>query len=227
MFNWFSDNDNNEWRYDNLPTPESDDDYIRLAKKVIDNRMKWIKDKDNWELLINEDGITVHQRQVNGSPIHMIKATTILHNVDINNILNWLYKATLDEKRLIIDDVIDHEIVQNINNNIHVSRSRYSTPVGISNREFLALRVSHMRSDTTYLVGIQSINKKDIPFDNDYVRGISNCATLLEDLGDNTVKITSIDHIDPKGWIPAFVINAYKRKAKERLEKIQKVFTKN
>ena len=42
----------------------------------------------------------------------------------------------------------------------------------------------------------------------------------------NVIKLTSIDHIDPKGNIPSFIINLVHSKIMDKLEQMNELFKK-
>jgi len=42
-----------------------------------------------------------------------------------------------------------------------------------------------------------------------------------------TVKLININHIDPKGWIPSFLINWFKERSLKVYEQFQKVYGKD
>ena len=43
-------------------------------------------------------------------------------------------------------------------------------------------------------------------------------------MGDGEYKIVLVDHVDPRGAVPGFVINLFKKKAAEAIIKLQNVY---
>ena len=221
------DNQDPEWKYDDLPTPEKDEDFKQLGEESIKQRLEWFKgtEKDGWRTFCDEDGILIEEKDIPGSNIPVIRATTVLKNVDIKKVDKLVFDSTTEEKQELADDIMFHEKIKEFDENCHLARSHYKTPMMISNREFLALRTRRVLNDNnSVLIAVQSLNYKDVPFSNGFVRGSSVCATLLESMDDNNVKAITLDHVDPKGSIPTMIVNAYKKKAAFRLQQIQRVY---
>jgi len=217
-----------EWKYDNLPTAATNDDVITIANSAMAQRIEWFNGKyeTGWAPFFENQNIKIEQLQLVGSDIHVVRCTATLKNVDINNIVKYFYNAELAEKKVVDPDIKYHKVVKQIDENIHISHSQYDTPFPISNREFVAIR-NVQQVDNMFVISIQSINYNDVPFTKGFVRGSSNCGTLLMPIeGSTDVKIITVDHIDPKGWIPTAVINKYKMKTATRIERIQNAYQK-
>jgi hypothetical protein len=150
-----------------------------------------------------------------------------LQNVDFEQVVKILYSPTKGERKKVYKESIDHKVIQTFGSTYHIGYSLFEAPYTVTNRAFLALRSVALLDDGSYIISIRSINRKDVPFDTNYVRGISNCdihISLAEIEGNpNCVKIVSVDHIDPKGWIPTYIINSFKSRAGEFLNNIQNV----
>jgi len=58
-----------------------------------------------------------------------------------------------------------------------------------------------------YLLAVQSVNDKKYPFDSDYVRGIFRTGLQIIPVTDHVVQVVMFGHIDPRGWIPEFMVN--------------------
>lgn len=228
MFSWTK---KKEWKYDDLKTPIVDEEYLKLAKDSLDERLEWIKRMDFRKLSTSYDNVLLEEGDVPGSSITMVRASAILYNVSIEKLWKVAFSSSLEEKKEVFDDVIFHDKVKTINNDVHVAFSKYSAPTGIYPREFLSLRAHKQLDDGSHLIAVESINMEDYPFSDNFVRGVSMSGTLIiplkndEITGHSRIKIITVDHIEPKGWIPTFVINAFKNKAAERLHIIQKLYT--
>jgi hypothetical protein len=149
----------------------------------------------------------------------------VFENVDINAVKRWYFDADLEEKRRVDDTLISHDILKRIGDNTVVTLSKYKTPFGVTNREFLAIRAVRTLTDGSTLIVVQSINSPDHPFTSGYVRGTCASATLIVATEDpNKHIITTVDHIEPKGWIPTMIVNQYKKKVAAKLEAIQRVY---
>jgi hypothetical protein len=70
------------------------------------------------------------------------------------------------------------------------------------------------------LIGIQSINDQSYPFDTNSVRGVSHSGILIEPFSETQLKVVSVDHLDPKGWVPSYMVNLYTSTAGDWLKNL-------
>lgn len=211
--------------YDELPTPISAKDFMDLSRDLIREKIDWIN-SDGWEVIHDEDGIIIEERAIEGSDIELVRASSVLTGVNYHELIELAYNSSIEERKKVSDDIIDHEVLDYIADNIHVCISKYEAPIGITNREFVNLRTHKPLSTEKHVIVVHSINYDKAPSDSDYIRGTNRNGVLFEKLNDSAVKITTVDHVDPKGWIPAIVINAFKKKAGIRIKKIQLAYGK-
>lgn len=211
------------WKYPELPSPVTAEDFIAVAKEALEHRKQLVNDP-GWESFQKNPDVSVDTLKVPGSNIEVVRASMILENVDIEAVFNCFYLAELDEKKKVDPNITDHRFVGKINDNVIITYSRYNTPFMVTNREFLVVRTFEKLENGGYVVAIQSVNIETEPFKHDVVRAFSNCATFLEPVDNNKVIITTMDHIEPKGWIPVPIVNSYKKKTADKLRKIQDVY---
>ncbi len=229
MLSFFAGSDEPQWKYDELQTL-SDGNVEQISDKSMKDRFEWINEKsgeNGWSVYAVESDVTIEEKDINNSGIPLIRATKILKNVDINKISDLVFDSSLEEKQELSDEILLHEKIKTFTDKCHLARSIYKIPfLGISDREFLALRTRVVNdNDGSVLIGVESVNNEDNKFDGQCVRGISICATYLKPIPDsNDCKIVTLDLINPKGAIPTFVINSYKKKAAFRINRIQEVY---
>lgn len=196
-------------------------DYNRVAEEAIKTRTEWFAQTD-WSTFHDANGIKLELKRLPTSSIDVIRSCTILHNVDIERIKDFYFGAGFEEKKKIDPDLIEHRVVQNITDNVLITHSRYA-PNLIANREFVALR-SVRQIPNGYIIAIHSIDYPGITPPYGVVRGLSFCGTLLERLDGNRVRIRTVDHIEPQGWVPSFIVNSFRMKVADKLRRIQQVY---
>jgi hypothetical protein len=219
---------NLDWKYENIPTPKTDEDYKKLIDAVFNQRLRWIKDYPRWNKIEDRNDLTLREIYVNNSDFPIYCTSGILHNVNIDDIAKLFYNSEYEEKKVIFEDLISQEIT-NLKEikNAHVINSKYSASFGVSNREILGVKAIRKYDTGGYFIVVQSINKESIPFSNLYVRAIAQCATVLRPINDDKdVEIININHIDPKGWIPSFLVTMFRNKQFTSIEKIQEIYGK-
>jgi len=213
-----------EWLIDDLPTPLSKEDYEKISNEALDNVIKVVS-VDGWKLIGEKNGVLIEEMQVPGSDVNAIRTSCVLKNVNVHNVIKCIFEPSFAERRAIYDKLLSHELIEKVRPEIVVARSRFSAPLGVSPREFLMMRSLGQFDDGTYVISVRSINRKDVPFDPNYVRGISNSDIYIFPIDETRdVRIVSCDFIDPRGWIPTYIINSYKQDAGDWLIKMQEVY---
>ena len=111
------------------------------------------------------------------------------------------------------------QVVRTISPTAHLMYYVYGAPFPVKSRDFSILRFS-MEEDHRYVIWATSVMDEEIPVSSKYIRGeVSISGYFLEVLTENMCKITTVNNIDPKGWIPKFVVNLTKAKPLEKLIK--------
>mmetsp|Transcript_32165 Transcript_32165/g.54975 ORF Transcript_32165/g.54975 Transcript_32165/m.54975 type:complete len:231 (-) Transcript_32165:57-749(-) len=227
MFSWGKQaNKEPEWAYEDLPSPETTQDMMKVIEDEKHTRLAWINGIDGWSHFANHEGIDIDQLQLPNSPIHVVRAVGVLKNVDVHKMFESFANGGLEERQKVSPDILQHEVIEKVNGDetTYLSYSRFKTPMGISNRDFLTLRSQLHLDDGSTLIVSQSVNSKKKPFDSATVRGVTRNARLFEPISDTECKVTLVDHVDPKGHVPAFVINLFKKKAAEAIVKLQNIY---
>ena len=220
----FNNQTTSEWKYDDLETPQNIGDYKKLIENTFKKGNDWLNDNTNWQFIKEDRGIVLEELPIANSSIGAIKTTANIKGIELKKLVEVVFDLPLEEKKKLMSDILAYNTIKEITDDIAVCHSQYATPFGISNREFVFVKALRQLNDNKYMMMVQSINYEDKPFTQGYVRGVSVCCNYIEKLDDGSVKFVTIDHVDPRGMIPAFVINAFKDKAIEKVIKIQEVY---
>jgi len=113
-------------------------------------------------------------------------------------------------------EIFSSKTIEEVAPDIQITHVVYKAPFPLSYREFVALRAKTVESDGSYLSYGNSINHKTFPTTKDYVRAVSIVSgwSFRPVPGNpNQCIAKRIVQMDPKGVIPAWVVNSYKTKA--------------
>ncbi len=93
--------------------------------------------------------------------------------------------------------------------NFSLIRKIYALGAFIQNREFIIARKTASVEGGIVEAGI-SVERDDIPIKDKSIRGYTKFILWMEeDVNNKHVKVTMMAHADPKGLIPAWVVNTF------------------
>lgn len=213
-----------QWKYDDIPTPLSKKDYIDVAVTALEDFKNKNNDNDGWSVVveaIGPDDVLIEKKTIDGSDISIVRSTGYIKLNEGETIKDLMFQLfdSIDDKRSesckklcgrprksLHDNIIEFSKLATITDNIYISRT-IGACTGLTSREFIALRTYEPCSNGGYLMAVQSINIKKYIFDQNYIRGICSSGVELTSITDDIVQLVSIEHIEPKGWVPAAIIN--------------------
>eukprot|EP01094_Clydonella_sp_ATCC50884_P024273 TRINITY_DN6041_c0_g1_i1.p1 TRINITY_DN6041_c0_g1~~TRINITY_DN6041_c0_g1_i1.p1 ORF type:complete len:242 (-),score=43.61 TRINITY_DN6041_c0_g1_i1:173-898(-) len=219
-----------EWKYDDLPTPTSDDEFRALAVACKQRIEPWIRGPEGWTM-VDEDqatGVKLWEREVVGTEFHALKCSGIINYASVEDVVHLFWSASLEERQKLAPELLEGGVLRTIDEGrLKLSFARFQTPFVIANREFVSYRARENLDDGSIFLYGESVNCKERPFSPDAVRSVVLNAVLLEpieDGGEPAVRMTSVDMVDPRGWVPAAIVNLFKKKPMERMGRIQSNF---
>lgn len=125
-------------------------------------------------------------------------------------LLDFFVNASLENRKKITPNLSKYEIIKDINPNVHLLHYVYKAPFPVKSRDFCLKRFIYRIDKNILICGISTIDDALPPLKK-YIRGeIIISGYYFETISDKETKITSIIHIDPKGWVPNFVVKASK-----------------
>jgi len=163
-----------------------------------------------WQKIDQQDGIVAYSRDVPGSAIlafrgdgdiaaPIAKVASIL--IDIERGPEW------------IDSLIDAHPVRRVSEVEYVEYDHFGTPFPLAHRDFVfAAKLELVPQSKQIVLRFHSVDDPQAP-KTGYVRGelIQSSFTLTSlDHGTRTHMMADIQ-TDPKGWIPAFIVNMVQR----------------
>jgi len=236
MFSWITGNEEEkepEWAYEDLPSPATDDEFREVAAQTRSQIVPMLGSSEKWEAIEYDENpeTKLWQMELEGTAYHPIKCTGVIRGASVEDVCFLFWDAPLEERQKLAPEIIDGGLVRVIDEGtLKVTQAKFGTPIGMSNREFLTVRCRENRDDGSVFIYGRSVNYKDVPFTDGFVRASVLNGHLFEPFQDGDqsgVRMTTVDLVDPKGWVPAAIVNMFKKKPAERLGKIQAKFIKS
>lgn len=219
-----------QWKYDELPTPTNEAEMMEVLEKEKQVRLDWMNGTadDGWNDYATIDDVKIEVLTIPDSAIYVVRANGILKNVNMDAVFDAYLHGGMEERRKVNNDIASHEMLFQVETNeeCYVTYDSFNTPVGIANREFVCLRNKEQNPDGSHFVVVQSINWEPKPVQSGHVRGTMRSGRLFKPLEDGNWHMTIVDHVEPRGKIPSFVVNMFIKKAAEIFRKMEKVYTK-
>jgi hypothetical protein len=200
-------------------------DYTDLFNSSI-NEVLPIVNSDGWTKLATTNGVLIEEKSIDNSEVTLIRTSYMLQNVNLDKLIKHIHNPTHEERKLVYTKLKDHHTLQTFDEHMVVAKSQFNTPYPVVDREFVALRSKKLLYSGQYLISIRSIHRPDQLLTADHVRGTSNSNIYVSPQENNTVKIVSVDHVDPKGWLPGYLVNSFKETAGEWLNNLEHVCQK-
>lgn len=184
-----------------------------------------INTTDGWKIVSETNGVKLEARSVEGSDIEMTRCTKVFDNLDkFETFVQNQFSSDLGVKQKAYVDMVESDIIQEINENNHVTHTKFNGPTMVAARDFVMLKSRQVQSDGSHLITACSIDSSE-PVFKGCVRGEAKTGMLITPLhGENKIKVVKVDHVRPKGWIPPFVLNWLKGKSVDNVNKMEMFF---
>lgn len=205
--------------YEELETPITDEDFQTVANKKLDYFLDILK-SDSWLEMEFEDEwhqgpIRLFHKDSVDSPVKAVKLLARFPGCPEN--LLKMVQCTNREKMLAWDpDLLSIDVIKRVGEDIVVTYSTHQAPTMITNREFVLLRACRQLENGCVVYVAFSINYPERKANPQFVRGaLIVGGWLIKPVeGDaEAVDVERILQLDPKGNIPAFVVNLKKQQA--------------
>ena len=74
MFGWGASKEP-EWSYPELDSPSTDDDFRAIVDRCLTRAKDLYEHSEGWTRICEEDGISLDERPVEGTPVHLVKCS--------------------------------------------------------------------------------------------------------------------------------------------------------
>jgi len=201
-----------------VQSPVTASDYARLSGEIINSCMEYIE-SDGWVHYDESNGLEILEKEFDGSDISSVKTTCTIRlgsGKTIKDALMLIYNPTDDEKKKMYETLVFNEKIKDVTNKISIAHTEFNASSLSANREFILMRTFEELEEGGYVICNKSVNV-GIPLNSEEnVEGhVVGCCIL--EIGDdpNTFILTSMNHVEPNGWIPATVVNSFKSSSTE------------
>lgn len=202
----------------------SDQQYIDAAEATIDKLLELATTDEGWKFVKDKDGVTIHSRYNDDSPIVMFRGKTSF-NVSAQEVL----KCTEDlVARPSWDALFIEGIVHKQFDETHqILQFKFKSPaMMVSNRDFVMARAVRTFPDGSILSNHVSVVYPGVDEVRGFVRGdVFASGYHIVPTADGCTCVYVVQ-IDPKGWIPSAVVNSVAVKQPLVLASMTKYFKK-
>ena len=162
--------------------------------------------QNNWKILFNKNGLSVYSQKAVDSDVSALKATGIL-KAPIDQVMEVLRKVEISrewiphiDKKISIRDFSDLEAITYSVNRL---------PWPFADRSLLLHNKIRLDKEKKYLVvDLNSVDSETNPIQEDNIRSNLYCGQLImRPAGIGQTEIELILFVDPKGYIPAWLVN--------------------
>merc|ERR1711991_266551 len=181
-----------------LPSPTSEVDFQMAAAELLEEVRKY-GEMDNtaelgWSPVSHSTpDVDLFERQhdkLKDTGLTFMKCVGVVKGATPQDILGWTLEGDLEKRKEFDPDINLLEMVKEITPTIQVTRTHFVA---------------------------QSINFPEGPFSTDHVRGVAFNGIIME-RADDATKIVFMGWVNPMGWVPTAIINAFRGKITERID---------
>jgi len=174
----------------------------------------------SWEKVGDEAGVDVYRREIPGSSFLAVKGTGIVEAP-----ARTVALVLLDDDRAPewVDSLAEARVVRVLSAAEYIEYNKASMPLIVSDRDFVNdVSMTADRAARTVLIRSVPVTDALAP-PTKAVRGLLEATYVLESLGPGRTRLTVEIASDPKGWLPAWLVNFFQKDwARETIEGIRK-----
>lgn len=171
------------------------------------DRMLDLEAPDGWTLKMEQSGVNVYTKAVEGSKLLYFKSQTTIPCENMAAIMDKLFDTTARPKW---DEMcINGKIIEKAQPFYRVSSVSLKAPAAIiANRDMVGVGRFRFEGENVVVATLQSIEHPSVPETADFVRiNFVEGGYVIRDKGNGTFEVTYAACVDPKGWLPTFVAN--------------------
>eukprot|EP01116_Phalansterium_solitarium_P016555 TRINITY_DN3865_c0_g1_i1.p2 TRINITY_DN3865_c0_g1~~TRINITY_DN3865_c0_g1_i1.p2 ORF type:complete len:272 (-),score=80.66 TRINITY_DN3865_c0_g1_i1:296-1006(-) len=231
---WFGSSAPSETIYPELPSPKTNEDYKKVIAEAREKVLslhsstgsEWVS--VDTTLLPDNHGVTINSKNDGTSAIECIRAVKLIH-ASPKAVFELVSTHDIASRRTWDPELLDFKFIKAEEDGVGVVYAVHNAPFPVTKRDFI-LAITHSQEPSgTYLAFSTSINYAGVNQDTNYVRGALYVSAwvieAVEGKPDEAL-VTRIIQVDPKGMIPAFVVNANKSNPGKVLVQIENLLAK-
>jgi hypothetical protein len=165
---------------------------------------------DRWQQIYQKGGITVYSQKVPISDVMAFRAASLL-DAPVEQVMEVLRRVEITGEWM--PDIVVKYAVNEWSDFEAITFSINEMPWPISDRELLLYNRLRLDRNRKFLVvEVYSVEDKSLPVARGNVRAHMHCGeTLVRPAGDGRTQVELILFVDPKGFIPAWLVNLFQK----------------
>jgi hypothetical protein len=202
-------------------------EWVKIAGDLTDQLEKDIlqDEGDGWVLLGDSDGVVSHKKENEGSNILTFKGCTIIPSTA--EIIR-LFLIQMDQRKYWDPTFVEGNFEYEAESTARLVTNVYSAPWPVSYRDFVCIASEAIREGGLFLAGIHSIEHKEFPDKDGYVRGtIYSSGFVIKPIdtedGSPQCRVWYTGTVDTAGWIPVAVANVVNSNQPMNLASLRKL----
>lgn len=165
---------------------------------------------DGWEQIADKDGVRVFRKSVAGSPLKSMKGIGI-----VDAPVTTVALVLLDDPRAHewVDSLAECRVERLVNPHEYIEYNHIAMPAICRDREFVTRVTLESRpADKTAIIRSVPADEASIKHNKKIIRGDLTAFYQLRAIDDGKrTELTIEMHTDPKGWLPAWVVNLFQK----------------
>jgi hypothetical protein len=165
---------------------------------------------DGWEQIADKDGVTVFRKSVPGSPLKSMKGIGIVDAPVTTVALVLLDDARSHEW---VDSLAECRVERMVNPHEYIEYNHIAMPAICRDREFITRVTLEARpADKIAIIRSAPTDEASIVRRKKIIRGDLTAYYELRAVDGGKRTLLTIEmHTDPKGWLPAWVVNLFQK----------------
>jgi len=212
--------------YPECPTPTSQAECTAILDKKLAELQTLASSNDGWTRIpLNEPelaDVELYDREIPGSAITAVKVIATL-NVSVEALVQLFRAYDVAVIQNWDADLLSLKQHRKFDEDTVINYSTYKAPYPLTSRALLVVKDFRKLPNGVAVVQT-SINSKDFPYDPSVVRASLNISGLIltpVEGNPNMTRYVRVTQMDPKGNIPAMVVNLFKTKAAKNVASLR------
>lgn len=216
---FFGGSEPKETIYAELPSPKTPEDFKNVIDAAREKTLSLASSAGSEWVPVDTSsypeghGVTTDSKNDGSSAVECVRARKRL-NASPKAVFDLVSTHDLKVRQSWDADVLDFKFLKDLDNGISIVYAIHNTPFPVTKRDLLLAVTHEQLADGKYLAFSTSINYA-VNQDPNYVRAaLYVSAWIIEPVEGNpdAADVIRVVQVDPKGMIPAFVVNANKAK---------------
>ena len=159
-----------------------------------------------WQKVMTQEGVAVDRKSVPGSPLFAFRGEGVF-DLPIGKLVTVLKAADIAAEW--VDLMLEHKVVRVVETDKNLIYESYGLPWPIDDRDYVMHEtMGYDAVGKVFTIDYQSVDDAGLPPKKEFVRAVAlQTYWRLEKVSDTQTKIEVEVHTDPKGALPAWLIN--------------------